>query len=351
MHQLLSLSLLFIAWKGLVLTTAWCAPGLGYDTSTTLLPSGSKLVRWDAIYYVHKAQYGEVFEQEWAFGKGLSTVMSTMSSQNLNSTIAAGVLLAHASHFISVLVLWAIANTLRARSRTEESLHQALPFVAACLHILSPAGIFLSAPYAESPFSCLNMLGIWFYLQSHTLGMHYLLATRSGLIVISGICFGLATIIRSNGILSGIPVLLDAVELMWKLISGLAEGHLSWSRLCLLTASVCSGLCVAMGLIVPQYLAHQEYCTATETVRPWCYEKVPMIYSFVQSHYWCVDPEYAYVLILMSVGASDSFDTGLSPTCPCLRWRYLCYQCSSLPALTASCLSQTRWTCSHHHAR
>jgi hypothetical protein len=91
------LTLYFVAWKLLLLLVVFCAPGPGYDTSTTLLglehvPTNTsnekgniagipepraifplllqKLVRWDAIYFVKIAERGYLFEQEWAFGYG-----------------------------------------------------------------------------------------------------------------------------------------------------------------------------------------------------------------------------------------------------------------------------------------
>ena len=67
-----------------MLLTALSSPGPGYDTSTQLLlpelseehqslPSRlsarvlSRLIRWDAVYYVTIANRGYRFEQEWAF--------------------------------------------------------------------------------------------------------------------------------------------------------------------------------------------------------------------------------------------------------------------------------------------
>jgi phosphatidylinositol glycan class V len=89
-HPILGLSAVFLLWKALLLLVALASPGPGYDSSTTLLhfsqspspvethewPVLSKLVRWDAIYFIQIAQRGHVFEQEWAFGKGLSTDLS-----------------------------------------------------------------------------------------------------------------------------------------------------------------------------------------------------------------------------------------------------------------------------------
>lgn len=83
----------FVAWKTLILLIVLLSPGIGYDTSSDLLlhtaddvniapdvPTNIghillKFVRWDAIYFTETARRGHAFEQEWAFGKGLSTVL------------------------------------------------------------------------------------------------------------------------------------------------------------------------------------------------------------------------------------------------------------------------------------
>ncbi|CCD51408.1 glycosyltransferase family 76 protein, partial sequence [Botrytis cinerea T4] len=87
-----TLILCFILWKISLLLIAACSPGPGYDTSTSLLLSSlhsigkkklpsvvqyliGKLVRWDAIYFVHASNRGYVYEQEWAFGWGFTRVI------------------------------------------------------------------------------------------------------------------------------------------------------------------------------------------------------------------------------------------------------------------------------------
>lgn len=87
-----TLLVVFCAWKSLLLIIACASPGPGYDTSTQLLLRpyskesslaarilvhiSSRLVRWDALYFVSVAQRNYLFEQEWAFGWGFTRFVS-----------------------------------------------------------------------------------------------------------------------------------------------------------------------------------------------------------------------------------------------------------------------------------
>lgn len=92
------LTLYFAGYKISLLVLALLSPGRGYDTSTSLLETDSpsllleppprlanpilKLVRWDAIYFTALAARGRIFEQEWAFGLGLSGLISGVKSSS-----------------------------------------------------------------------------------------------------------------------------------------------------------------------------------------------------------------------------------------------------------------------------
>lgn len=284
LHPLVTLTGVFALWKTLLLVIAWSAPGKGYDTSTTLLPDGNKLVRWDAIYFVQMAQRGHVFEQEWAFGVGISTIFSAISSGGLKNIIINGIILAHCSHFVSVLCLWQITKII-AKHDERSTDRKVLPFIACCLHIVAPAGIFLSAPYTESPFSALNMFGFWMYLKARSSESRSGLTTECVLSIAAGISFGGATIVRSNGVLSGIPLFLDALRFSYEIISlGRLDGPMR-RLLVLLWSTIVAGLCVAAGFVIPQYIAYQQYCSG-KIQQPWCANTLPLIFSYVQSHYW-----------------------------------------------------------------
>jgi hypothetical protein len=96
-----SLTLAFWSWKVLLYIVVTASPGLGYDTSTSLISypanpttvasqseslSGSlKFARWDSIYFLDIAEKGYLFEQEWAFGWGYTKLLSLFVSGTLLS--------------------------------------------------------------------------------------------------------------------------------------------------------------------------------------------------------------------------------------------------------------------------
>lgn len=197
------------------------------------------------------------------------------------TVVQAGVLQAHVSHLLSVLVLYFLAKRVLHSPKGEE---HSLPFVTAALHIISPAGAFLSAPYGESLFSLLSMTG--FYLFVDGLSDHRVGKTTGGDIktVLAGALFGIATTVRSNGLLSGAMFAYDAALTVFVLLEkGVTFGSLR--RLCTLAIGGCL---VAGGGVYPQLLAHKSYCRSGSTLnrRSWCDHTIPSIYSWVQGHYW-----------------------------------------------------------------
>ena len=99
-HPLQTLVGVFAAWKSFLLAVAiGSSVGPAYDTSSTLtsplIPSpnestfdvATKLTRWDAIYFMQAARRGYLFEQEWAFGSGLPTVISFITEGILSDPL------------------------------------------------------------------------------------------------------------------------------------------------------------------------------------------------------------------------------------------------------------------------
>ncbi|KEF57550.1 uncharacterized protein A1O9_05467 [Exophiala aquamarina CBS 119918] len=309
-HQLSALFGLFLVWKSLILLIVFSSLAVGYDTSASLLMKATnngiltetpnnfqsqwlKFVRWDAIYSTHMAGHGLVFEQEWAWGIGLSTSLSFLAKRlavltgtnDAVTLVIAGVLLSHTTHWLSTVQLWFLARRLVDVSKSPKS---QVPFCAAAFYIISPAGVFLSAPYSESLFAFLSISGFLGYVYAVHYFNHARVFAGSVLMVAAGVPFGLATFVRGNGILAGVTYLLEAAATVFALLT---QEFTIW-RLIRLSSVAAGGLLVAVGTLIPQYLAYTEYCLGRdpEVRRPWCNNTMPSIFTFVQSHYWNVGP-------------------------------------------------------------
>ncbi|KEQ75587.1 mannosyltransferase [Aureobasidium namibiae CBS 147.97] len=302
-----TLACLFVLWKLLLLCIAYASPGPGYDTSTTLLFAraqsalsentlledfakrlASKLVRWDALYFVSVAHRGRLFEQEWAWGWGYTNLLGLISKvlprasslSPLYVQAFAGVLISHVSHLLSVFMLYGLVHHLPIMNIPER---RKVAFIAASLHIFSSAGLFLSAPYAESLFSMLNFLGILLHV-GISYGMPLEKYGPSALIrlLLSGVCFGLATTCRSNGVFSGLIYFHHLYMLF----------HSKINVRTIVTVAVIglSAIMILAGMLLPQYLAYQDFCvfSPADELRPWCSRSLPSVYSWVQEHYWNV---------------------------------------------------------------
>ncbi|KAH7028111.1 mannosyltransferase [Microdochium trichocladiopsis] len=292
-----SLVRVFTAWKSVLLAiTIGSGIAQPYDTSTTLVtidrpaPSNeaawdiaSKLTRWDAIYFVQTARRGYVYEQERAFAAGPSWLMARivqgLSLIGLDTSTGtfeslAGIAVSHLSHLLSVLVLYQLCLAISNQKKPS--------FTAAILHIISPAGLFLSAPYAESVFSLLSFLG-YLFLAKGLLGNQKRRLAHDASLVSSGLWFGFSCTFRSNGLFSGIPF---AVALLVELTCSPPTLPNIRRRFAL----VLGGLAIAVGFIAPQFSAYLSFCVrpSGEALRPWCDKALPSIYTFVQEHYWNV---------------------------------------------------------------
>lgn len=159
-------------------------------------------------------------------------------------------------------------------------------FIASCLHVFAPGGLFLSAPYAESLFSLLNFSGMLVYCEARRAGIAKG-RQRDLFLILSGLIFGAAATVRSNAIFSGILFAYEALVCLPKLPQLLT----SVSGLRYVFSLVLGGSLAGLGFALPQYIAYLEYCTDSIPAaqrRTWCDAFPPSIYTFVQGHYWLV---------------------------------------------------------------
>jgi GPI mannosyltransferase 2 len=222
-----------------------------------------------------------------------------LTGSTLLNTTYHGIILANVSHLLSVFVLYYLAFALPLGKK--ESISR-FAFVAATLHIVSPAGLFLSAPVGESAFSLLNFLGQLLYVSSYSNTLTSYGIRNDILLILSGICFGLSATVRGNGLLSGILLLHDACLWVGRILDRIGVPILSIQIIPAIfrdaiedfpsrrmPATVIAGFLVAVGFATPQYVAWGDYCSiGVANKRPWCDRLLPSIYSWVQSEYWLV---------------------------------------------------------------
>lgn len=195
-----------------------------------------------------------------------------------------GICLANISHGAAVGILYCLSRSILKGPDASR-----VAFVAACLHIISPAGIFLSAPYAESPFALLVFSASLLF--SRSISAEEDGSARQDLsLVVSGALFGIATTFRSNGLLNGLLYIEEALRLLHK-----CSQKVTFPRVRRLVAVGIGGSGIGAGFIFPQYIAYQSFCKNEGTLdgevsRDWCTKPLPSIYTFVQDHYWSVPP-------------------------------------------------------------
>jgi GPI mannosyltransferase 2 len=180
-----------------------------------------------------------------------------------------------------MILIWEIVSLVH---RRRPNTHSSIASVAALLYIVSPAGIFLSAPYSESPFAFRSILGLLLYLKGVVLFRTPNGFTARTWIVLAGAVLGQAVIVRSNGIFAGLLFAVDALDSSIRLI----RGDFTQDQVLRLVVLILGGIFIGIGMVAPQYDAYDEYCTNVrlEERRTWCGKLLPSIYTFVQSHYW-----------------------------------------------------------------
>ncbi|KAK4127261.1 glycosyltransferase family 76 protein [Parathielavia appendiculata] len=298
-----TLLLSFAAWKLFLfaVTLGSLLVGEAYDTSAGLVVQGpgsggnhsvsrliARLTSWDAIYFVSISRRGCRFEQDWAFCGGLPVVVRgfvkgleylgfsspSVSDGGAVPEALAGILIANTAHLLSALVLYRLGQVIWR--------DQILSLVSAIMHIISPAGLFLSVPYAETSFALLSFSGYLLLALSCRAEQRPLY--RDLYTVLAGILFGFATAFRSNGILNGIPFAWEVLRHLPKLSQRPTD------TLRQLLALGVGGVFVAAGSLGPQAVAYSRFCSGTSgaPLRPWCQGYFPSIYTFVQQHYWNV---------------------------------------------------------------
>lgn len=176
-------------------------------------------------------------------------------------------------------MLYALCKTI---STDKSEVTDNIAFLSAFLHIVCPAGAFLSAPYGEPVFSLLNFTGLYAYTSACLNDTNGRLFHRDLKVLVSGTLFAIATTVRSNGVLSGMLFAYDAVVGL----IGVMRNGISFPLIRRLGFVFLGGSLILIAMVGPQYVAYKIYCQDAVAPRSWCNNTIPSIYTWVQSYYW-----------------------------------------------------------------
>lgn len=174
-------------------------------------------------------------------------------------TVLTSIVLSNAFHLLALIPLFYLIRQLF-------PLKPSLATVTCVLHAFSPASAFLLSGNTESLFNFLSFTGMALFHRGYRL--------------VPALIWSLAGTVRSNALLwmgffawDGLNAIMFVNQR--NIIS--TVGRVMYLGLC---GIICLG-----GFAWWQYSAWEQYCLSS-TPESWCSNRLPLIYSHVQSKYW-----------------------------------------------------------------
>lgn len=263
--------------------------------------------RWDGVYFLHVAEHGYSYENTLAFFPlfplvvrlvGNSLLYPLQYAMNYNSVLLVSAVLINFFCFIQAAKVLYLLSLRVLGDKT-------LAFRTAQLFCINPASIFFSAAYSETIFALLSFTGM--------------LQLECGNTVWSSLSFGISGLCRSNGLVNAGFVLYAAFKKFSNHLTNLSklsetdnvyiQALFTFGKTC--AATVLHLVLCVLPFIVYQYSSFTIFCNRNASAKdlkphilqygnqlkykmahtglsPWCYESVPLSYSYVQTNHWDV---------------------------------------------------------------
>lgn len=246
------------------------------------------LRRWDAEYYLHIAEYGYTYENTLAFYPLFPMAVGVMTS--LLSRLITFVSFRELALLVAVLLnfLFFIRSVISLNNLSNIVLrNQWKSKVAVILFCFNPASIFFTAPYSESLYSWLSFTSMDMVLRNS-----YACSIRLGLTVLC----------RSNGLINLGYLFYLYFKNVFKRTSILRTSiivaisvFVVFFQFGIFQTYIYNLFCMKKNFIfadhIIKYAIKENLVLAgnkTEFSSPWCLNRIPMAYSYIQSHYWDV---------------------------------------------------------------
>ncbi|TKW29130.1 hypothetical protein SEVIR_3G376000v4 [Setaria viridis] len=243
--------------------------------STNLSAAISSLAVWDGVHFALPAECGYEYEQSFAFLPLLPASIALLARSLFAPLVP--VLGYRAVLVLSGYVLNNVAFVAAAAYFYRLSMlilkDRKAAYRASVLFCFNPASVFYSSLYSESLYALFSLGGL-FYL-------------FSGANTVAVIMLALSGSARSNGALNAgyfcFQALLQAYDAAVQKKRPLLA---VWA----LVAAALRSIFILLPFFAFQAYGYLNICVhgSYEELRPWCKAKVPLLYGFIQSHYWGV---------------------------------------------------------------
>ncbi|XP_077236297.1 uncharacterized protein LOC143877880 [Tasmannia lanceolata] len=292
---------LFFALTSRLVTVAlilfWRSLASPYDTSASLNPSclssnsddfsrsdsvlfpriGAAIedsIVWDGVYFVRIAQCGYEYEQTYAFLPLLPICIRLLSRTIFASLVPilgyravlglSAYVLNNVAFLAAAVYFYRLSNLILKDSGAA--------FRASILFCFNPASIFYSSVYSESLYALFSFGGMY----------HVLAGSNTTAVLL----FALSGSARSNGVVNAGYFCFQAMHQAYDAV--FRKNYASAVQVSIV--AVVRSLFITAPFITFQAYGYLNLClgSLSDELSPWCKTRVPLLYDYLQNHYWGV---------------------------------------------------------------
>ncbi|GAB2276370.1 hypothetical protein Dimus_011099 [Dionaea muscipula] len=230
---------------------------------------------WDSVYFIRIAECGYEYEQSYAFLPLLPMSISLIANKVLRPLVPfigyravlalSGYMISNVAFVLAAVYFYRLS--VIALKDPEASMR------ASALFCFNPASVFYSSIYSESLYALFSIGGLCFLM--------------SGANLISVLWLALSGSARSNGVLNAGYFCFQSMHQIYSAIFVRKRPSMVFR---ILFAGALRSICIFIPFVAFQAFGYYRICHAhdPDRIRPWCKARVPLLYSFIQSHYWGV---------------------------------------------------------------
>lgn len=245
-----------------------------------------RLVVWDAVYFADLFSNDIQYEHQFVFCPlwwRLIRLFPVSLSFPFYGRLLWAVFISNLCHFLAALTLFHYTKLVFFNARLFAPEKVALAALA--LFIVSPAAMFLTAPYSEAIAAFLSFLCL--FLRERALVVNFgTPRINKPIYLASGFAAALAYGFRANCLLLGLVYVYDLAGLANFLSkTSVITGAMSNGGMLTRMMPLVAGLVVGFGFLASQVYNYMAVCYNSDRGE-WCSARIPSLFTYAQAHYW-----------------------------------------------------------------